>query len=169
MQTIKETRHHDIKSDYGLNDYFRFYKNNGGKLPKNKFREIIYTFNTYVQDVIAEGIDYILPKRLGKICIRKYETYLKFDSETNTVRTNRPIDHKATKELHTQHPETKEQGLLVRRDEPYIYKIRYVKHRAVYKNKTIYNLCITRDIKQKLKLNIRNNNVGPVKLITKMQ
>lgn len=154
---LKEHRNHKIKSDYGIDNYYKYYKSKGGSLSKAKYREVLYTFNKGLYPIICTfNYEYKLPMRLGSIYVVQREPYIKLDEEGN-LKTNKPVNHKATLDMWEKDPKTREDGLVVRFENTYVFNILYGKRWANYRNKTIYSLNITRELKHYLRDVIRNN------------
>ena len=153
---LKETRVHSIKCDYGIKDYFKYYKNNGGKLDHKTFRNVLYTFNRGLYEIICTtNYEYKLPKKLGSIFVVESETFV--DSDNSVLKTNRAIDYKTTLDVWEKNPELREQKFVVRFEDPYVFKIKYSKKNAIYKNKSLYLCGINRQLKQFLKNIVKTN------------
>lgn len=145
---LKDKRNHKIKSDYGIADYYKYYKERGGKLNRIQFRKVLFTFNRNLYPIIcSDGYEYKIPKRLGCLAIFQKKSYVNIDNEGN-LRTNRQIDWNSTLELWKQYPELREQKQYVRFENEKIFSIKYIKKNANFKNKTIYSLRINREFKQ---------------------
>ena len=101
---LKDTRKHKIKCDYGIADYFKFYKENGGKLNAAKFRSILFTFNKNLYPIICnDGYMYRLPKRMGCLAIYQKDAYVRI--KEGKLKTNRQIDWNSTIKLWEEYPE----------------------------------------------------------------
>ncbi len=106
----KEKRNHSIKSDYGSNDYYLFFKKNNQKseVTRKDYGAIIKEFNTHLRDGLSnKGIDIVMPSRLGRVELRKVKTSVSVDSEGNIV-NNLPTNWKATRELWKSNEDAKE-------------------------------------------------------------
>ena len=153
---LKEKRNHRVKCDYGLKDYYRHYRKRGGKLSRDKFRDIIYTFNKGLYPLICSfDYEYKLPYRLGSICIIQKNTFVKMVD--GVLQTNRPVNYKASLDMWEKDPQTRADNLFVRHEDPYIFNFVYVKKLAVYRNKSIYTLNVNRELKHYLREVIREN------------
>lgn len=148
---LKPHRNHKIKSDYGLVDYYKYYKSNGGKLSHKEFRNILSDFNEGLYPIICSfNYEYKMPKRLGTISVIQRNTYVKLDKEGN-LKTNKPINYKATLDLWETNPELQEQRIVVRHDQPNAFKIKFGIGYANFKNKVVYTFTANRGLKQYLK------------------
>lgn len=158
---LTPTRNHKIKSDYGMLDYFKYYKENGGKLDIKQYRKILKEFNSGLYDIICTN-DYVytLPKRMGFISIYKIKNYVKV--EDGELKTNLPPNWNETLKLWAVDEEAREHKTLIRVEnsntDRYTHRIMYTKSRAVFKNKTIYKMQINRALKQHLKDKINKGN-----------
>lgn len=161
----KETRRHSVKSDYGSNDYYRFYKkmNDNSEVTRKDYGNIIKDFNTHLRDGLSnKGIDIVMPSRLGRIELRKIKTSVTIDEEGNIV-NNLPTNWKATRELWKSNEVAKENNVKIRftneHTDGYTFKISYLKSGANYKNKTMYKLKFNRLLKRNLSKSIFEGNI----------
>jgi len=86
--------------------------NIGRPLTEKEFYSIIRTINNYLAEELSRGNDIILPHRMGKLEVRKYEPYVKLIN--NEVVTNRPVDWNKTLELWYNNKEAKDKKLLIK-------------------------------------------------------
>ena len=161
----KEKRNHSIKSDYGSNDYYLFFKKNNqeSKVSRKDYGTIIKEFNTHLRDGLSnKGIDIVMPSRLGRVELRKVKTSVSVDSEGNIV-NNLPTNWKATRELWKSNETAKEKNVKIRftneHTDGYTFKISYLKSGANYKNKTMYKLKFNRLLKRNLSKSIFQGNI----------
>ena len=157
---IEDKRNHTVKSDYGSNDYYRYYKkhNPDSKVTRKEYGDIIKEFNSHLRDRLStKGVDIIIPSRLGRIELRKIKTEVKIDSDGNVI-NNLPTNWRATRELWGINPKAKDNNVKIKftneHTDGYTFKISYFKSRANYKNKTIYKLKFNRILKRKLSKSI---------------
>lgn len=153
MQT---NRNHKIHSHFGANDYYQYYRQQGGTVSRSQFGIILKSINLIIADKILEGYSFKMPSRMGILAVTKKKEYVGF-KEGKAV-TNRPIDYRATLDLWEKNPQAKEERKLVRfinkHTNGWIYKVSYNKYYANYKNKTTFSLQINRKIKRQLAKNI---------------
>lgn len=151
-------RNHKIHSHFGANEFYRYYRQNNGKVTRSEFGSILKSINLKLAEKILEGYSFKLPSRMGIISITKRKEYIGF--KDGKAITNRPIDFKSTIELWNTNPQAKEDGKLIRflnkHTNGWIYKISYNKYYANYKNKSVYALQANRQIKRQLAKNIFN-------------
>ena len=157
----EDIRNHRVKSDYGNFDYFKHYKRDSdGKHTVNRgtFSDILMEFNSHVRDRISKkGAEYIMPRRIGKIQLRKLKTEIKIDDDGKII-NELPTNWKATKELWAENKKAKENKIRIRYTNEhtggYTFRIFYKKYKANYKNKSIYKMQFNRDMKRELSKSI---------------
>lgn len=155
-----EKRNHTIKSDYGSNDYFLFFKRNNPKseVLRKDYGSIIKEFNSHLRDGLSDkGADIVMPSRLGRVELRKIKTSVTIGPDGEIV-NNLPTNWKATRELWKDNPVAKENNVKIRftneHTDGYTFKISYLKSGANYKNKTMYKLRFNRLLKRNLSKSI---------------
>ena len=159
-ETIKETRLHRVKTDFGSLDYYKsFIKKTGSShISGVKFGEVLREFNEYIRErIAAKGVEYIMPNRVGKLELRKIKTELKIDEDGNII-NNLPINWKATRELWAESEKAKEKGTKIRytneHTDGHTFRIFYRTSKANYKNKSIYKMKVNRGMKRMLSKSI---------------
>jgi hypothetical protein len=155
-----EKRNHSIKSDYGSNDYFIFFKKNNpdSKVIRKDYGSILKEFNSHLRDGLSEkGIDIVIPSRLGRVELRKIKTSVTIGSDGEIV-NNLPTNWKATRDLWKESPESKEKNVKIKftneHTDGYTFKISYLKGRATFRNKSIYKIRFNRLLKRNLSKSI---------------
>lgn len=148
-----EIRQHRIKSDYGIADYYKHYRNSGGTQDRKTYTKTVRRFFELVGDVIINNeYSYKIFGRLGIITVKKIKTYIKF--KEGKLKTNLPINYKETNLLWKNNPEAKKNKKYVyyenKHSNGFKYKFCYLKYTANYANKSLYNLKINRQLKRKL-------------------
>lgn len=152
-----------ISKDYGMSDYYNYYKkNNNNPVKALKFNKIISDFNSeIVRLIIEEGLEYKLPKISNTICVRKNKSIPKIKDGKLINKT--PIDWKSTKELWESDPEAKEKKIILRylnnHTSKYIFRIKMLKYGKHYKNKSYYKFKPARSFQRNLAKRILNNNL----------
>lgn len=116
--------------------------------------KIVKAINNTFQDQLLEGKDINLPKRMGKIEIRKFKA--KIEYKDNKVVTNLPVDWKRTIELWWEDEESHNKKALVRHEALTRFAIYYNKGAANFENKSFYKFIPIRAIKKRLKDKIIN-------------
>lgn len=152
-----EIRHHRITSDYGIADYYKFYRSIGGKLSTKEFNKVIRDFHYEVGSILLDReYSFKIPSRLGVLTITKVKTYIKYDPINKMIKTNLPPNWKETNKLWEEDPEAKANKTIIRLENQHTnkfkYRFLYKKHSANYPNKTIYKFRASRQLKQRLKI-----------------
>lgn len=157
----KATFHHKhkIRNSLGVYDGYKWYRKNKPDdkkyiLSESQYFAIIRQINNLLADEIAKGNDIRLPYRMGTLEIRKYEKTVRIDEEGKVV-TNLPIDWDSTLKLWYEDKEAYKNKILLRLDEREMYKIVWNKENLNFNNKVFYELVYNRDLKRKLKHNIK--------------
>jgi choline kinase len=99
---------------------------------------------------------------MGRLELRKYNPKIKF--EDGRVITNLPVDWDRTLKLWAEDEEAYKDRTLVKMEEKEIFKIFYNRSKANYENKGFFIFDINREIKKKLKKNIKEGHVDAFKL-----
>jgi len=153
-------RNHKHKSDYGMPDYYEFYKQKyGKKVSRRLFNKIVTEFNKSVGDmIIEENLSFKMPHLNLILEVRKDKRKPRLE---NGVLVNPvPVDWKRTKALWERDKEAKRKKLLVRYNNShssgYVYRIFLKKFKSSIKNKTILKIKTNRAIQRKLKDRIKN-------------
>lgn len=162
VKRVTYPRTHKIKNSIGVYDAYKYYRKNKPKeskfvLTESQYFTIIRTFNNLLAENISLGIDVKLPYMLGTIELRKFKPTIYIDPNTDKLKINLPINWTETHKLWFEDEESHKEKKLIFLEEDAIYKIKYNKYKAKYKNKKFYNFNINRNIKIKLKHNIKNN------------
>ena len=162
VRKVKESRNHKVKNSYGIYDGYKFYRKNKPKDPKYVLTESQYfaitrKVNEFLAEALSKGEDVILPFRLGRIEVRKYESRITLDGKK--VKSNLPIDWDRTLKLWYEDEEAYKNKTLIKIEEKEIYKIFYNRSLADYTNKSFYQFNFNRELKKKLKYNIKEGEV----------
>ena len=160
VRKVKESRNHKVKNSYGIYDGYKFYRKNKPKDPKYVLTESQYfaitrKVNEFLAEALSKGEDVILPFRLGRIEVRKYESRITWDGKK--VKSNLPIDWDRTLKLWYEDEEAYKNKTLIKIEEKEIYKIFYNRNLADYTNKSFYQFNFNRELKKSSsKLDIYN-------------
>lgn len=158
------TRNHKLKTDYGMPDYYKFYKKKLDNPIDNKlYNEIITKFNDEIKHLIIEdNLTYQLPFLGFEIVLKKQKRVPKIVN--GKLINNIPPDWKATNELWDKDAEAKEKKLLVRYNNyhtsNYIYRIYFKKFKSKIKNKSLFKFQPNRTFKRQLSARIKDTNKG---------
>lgn len=153
-------RHHEIKNSIGIRDV---YKHTNKEVDYKTFSTIVKAVNKELGLKLLEGHDINLPARMGLLEIRKYDAKIAIDNNGKVI-TNLPIDWIATLKLWYEDEKAKENKTLVKINEKEMFKLRYIKCKAVYNNKAFYEFKFSRELKKTLKNRIKDNLVDTYKI-----
>lgn len=164
---INNPRKHKIRGSLGVYDAYKYIRKNkwldiGKPISEHDFYTVIRTVNNYLADELLKGNDVTLPKRLGKLELRKYDAFIKI--QNGVLKTNLPIDWDQTLKLWSEDEEAYKERTLVKIEEKEIFKVLYNKKSAVYNNKSFMEFLINRDIKKGLKQKIKGGAIDAFKL-----
>lgn len=167
IRKLNGPRKHKVSKSLGVYDAYKYIRkhkwlNIGQRLTEHEFYSIIRTVNNYLAEELANGNDITLPQRMGRLEIRKHDAKIKL--ENGKVKTNLPIDWDATLKLWYEDKESFNNKTLIRMEEKEIFKVYYNKAKADYTNKSFIQFDVNREIKKKLKHNIKEGKVGAFKL-----
>lgn len=158
--TEKKTRIHRSIVDYGVNDYYKEFKQNNPKSTINRkvYGEIIKEFNSFLREGLAvKGREIIFPRKMGRVELRKSKTEVQIDSEGNII-NNLPVNWKETRKLWLENKSAEEKKIKIRftndHTDSYTFKIAYLKLRADFKNKSLYTVKFNRKLKRDLSQSI---------------
>lgn len=162
IKKVKSSRSHKIKNSYGSKDAFFYYRKirpdkSEYVLTDCQYLKIIRLVNDSIRDLLVNGEEFNIPERMGLLELRKVENNPKFVD--GKLKNTRPVNWDATLKLWYEHSKYKEAKTLVREESNQIFRIHYNKNKANYNNKTFYNFLPNRELKVKLKENIKKNKI----------
>ena len=160
-------RKHKVNNSLGVYDAYKHIRRNkwfniGRPLSEHEFYTIIRQVNNLLAEELLCGNDIILPHKLGRIELRKYDTRMSI--KDGILRTNLPIDWDRTLKLWSEDEEAYTERTLVKMEEKEIFKIYYNKRNAIYENKSFMDFEVNRDLKRRLKQRIRSGAVDAFKI-----
>ena len=163
IKRVDSPRIHKITGSLGVYQAYKYYRKNRPKekkyvLTESQYFAIIRQINNLLADDLSVGKEIILPKRMGTIELRKYNTNIRLDEHGN-LKTNLPIDWNGTLELWYNDEESRNNKTLLRQENKEVFKIYYNKYSANYNNKSFYEFRCNKDLKQRLKQNIRYGTI----------
>ena len=162
VQHLNSLRIHKVKNSYGVYDGFKYYRKNRPKehkyvLTESQYFSIIRRVNELLGEALINGEDVTLPYRLGRLEVRKYEARITTDGKK--VRTNLPIDWDRTLKLWYEDKESYKNKTLIKVEEKEIYKVYYNRNVAEFTNKAFYQFDVNRELKRRLKQNIKEGKL----------
>lgn len=159
---VNEPRTHRIRNSVGIYSAYKWIRKNkwldiGQPISEHDFYTIVRHVNDYLAECLSNGQDIILPHKLGRLEIRKFGA--RIEMKGNTVRTNLPVDWDKTLKLWFEDEEAYKERTLIKMEEKEVFKVFYNKARANYENKSFYSFWVNRDLKRRLKHNIKNGRI----------
>lgn len=131
-----------IKADFGIKDYFKFYKGVSKKpVDSKRFHRVIAEFNKRIMNsIINDGLEYTPVASQFCFCIRK--TIKHVEIINNKLINKNPIDWKTTLDLWKENEEAKKRKLLIKHlnnhSSKYIFRIKMLKCGYSYTNKKYF-------------------------------
>lgn len=162
IKKVSKPRIHKVKNSYGVYDGYKFYRKNKPKeskymLTESQYFAIIRKVNVLLGDRLTNGGDVILPCRMGRLEMRKHEPSLKI--EGNALKTNLPIDWNTTLKLWYEDKEAFMDRTLVRQNVREVFRLYYNRSKANFNNKSFYRFELNRELKKRLKANIKEGKL----------
>lgn len=164
---VKGPRKHKIHNSYGVYDSYKYIRKNkwmeiGHPVTEHDFYRVIREVNNNLAYLLSYGVDISLPHHMGRLEVRKYDANIHI--KDGKVITNLPIDWDRTLKLWSEDEKAYEERVLVKMEEKEIFKVYYNRGKAIYNNKGFFDFKVNRDLKKKLKYNIKTGCVDAYKL-----
>ena len=157
IKNVTKSRNHSIKNSVGVEDFLYEYLKENKDISSSTIRSIIKNINLELANSLSSGKEIKFPRQMGSLELRSNDTYVRF--KDGKLKTNRMIDWNATLKLWYEYPKYKDSKTLVREESPQIFRVHYNKNKAIYNNKTFYDFLPNRELKIKLKNNIKKNKI----------
>ena len=157
-----EKRVHAAKSDFGIVDYYKFYKAQYNKdISRNVYKNIIKDFNEALMDlIIEESLVYALPYINTEIMIKKDRRKPKITN--GKLINNTPVDWRVTNKLWAEDADAKEKKILVRYNNfhtsGYVFRIYCKKFKCNLKYRSLYKFKPNRKFTRKLSARLFDSN-----------
>jgi hypothetical protein len=158
----KGRRLHEAKSDFGIQDYYKFF-NNKYKVGVNKqtYKKIINDFNQQMINlIIEENLIYRLPYINMEVVIKKDKRKPKI--KDGKVINNAPVNWKVTNELWENDEEAKEKKIFVRHSNyhtsGYVFRIYCKKFKCKLKYRSLYKFKPNRKFTRQLSARLLDEN-----------
>lgn len=160
-------RKHKVNNSNGVYQAYKYIRKNkwfdiGRPLTEHEFYTIVRQVNNYLAEELLHGHDIVLPHRLGRIELRKYDT--KMAIKNGILKTNFPIDWDRTLKLWSEDEKAYKERTLVKVEEKEIFKVFYNRRNANYENKSFYEFEVNRDLKRRLKQRIKSGAIDAFKI-----
>lgn len=165
MHPIFKRTEGKLKVDYGMKDYYKYYKDNLDEKYKpvnsKKYNLIISEFNSKIVDlIINENLDFIIPKLNINLCIRKSKRIPRIKNG-KLVNFN-AIDWKTTNELWASDNDAKNKKIIIKftnnHSFKFIFRIKALKVNLNYSNKSLYRFKACRSFQRLLSKRILDKN-----------
>lgn len=152
-------RIHKAKRDYGLTDYYKFYRKRYNKVDKATYNSLLSEFNEGILElIIEEGLTYQMPYLYLELIIKKDKRKPKIVN--GKLHNNVPVDWKATKELWDKDPEAREKKIRVRfknsHTSGYVFRIFCKKFKCKLRNRSLYKFKPSRKFQRSLSARIND-------------
>lgn len=155
-------KHFKVSNSYGNKQAWRWIKKNkwlniGQPITEKQFGYIIKKINEYLVSKLLRGSSVVFPYRMGKLELVKRRARINFNN--GKLDTNLPIDWKRTLNWWKEDNKAFKNRYLLRHETDMLFRIRYNKKNALYKNKKYYQFTISRRVKKLLSDKINNNEI----------
>lgn len=162
LKKVSEKRNHKILNSYGVREAFLYYRKVRPKdskfvLADIEYFKIIRTVNNKLKEQLLLGNDINLPERMGALELRKVNRGVSYSN--GKLKNSYPINWDKTLKLWYEDEEAFNTKMLVREESKEVYLVYYNKYNANYNNKSFYQFNTNRDLKIKLKEQIKNNKI----------
>lgn len=162
IKKVKERREHKIKNSYGVYDAYKYYRKNKPLdrkyiITESQYFSIIRKVNNLLVLYFLKGHEIKFPKRMGSLYLVKNTT--KIYNQDGKLKNTYPIDWNTTLKLWKEDKESFNKKIIIKKVIKEVFKIKYDKIKANYKNKSFYNFKPNRQFKLKIKDYILNNNI----------
>jgi hypothetical protein len=159
----------NIMGGYGRDDFYSYYRKNGGTLNRDPFARILRECNKALMEELMVGAeDYTLPCGLGRISFRKRKN--KAYVSNGGIKSTALIDWKKTMELWQSDPQAKRNKVLLRYTNMNTarYSFRIAMFNRLFKNKEYFAFRFKRGFKRKFSERINTYNLPKIEVeITK--
>ena len=159
---LGEKRNHKVKNSYGVYDAFKYYRKIKPKdkkyiLTESQYFSIIRNINNLLIENLLQNNDIKFPLRMGLLEVRKRQTNIKIVD--GKLVNNLPIDWDRTLKLWYEDEDSFNNKIIIKLEENEIFKVYYNRGKANFNNKSFYEFNINRDLKKRLKQNIKDRKI----------
>ena len=165
---LQDKRTHKVTNSLGVYDAYKYIRKNkwfdiGRPITEHEFYQIVRRINSLLAIHLSNGEDVPLPLRMGQLELRKRKS-LPIINSKGELKVTYAIDWDKTIQLWYEDKEAFDNKTLVRIPEKNIFRVRYNKEYANYNNKSFMEFQVNRDVKLRLKHNIKNNKIDAFSL-----
>lgn len=150
-----------IKPGYGIQDYYKFFKetNEDLNIDFKLYKKVISMFNSEIINLIIEdNLEYNIPYLGSTLSIKKDKRLPKIVN--GKLYNTTPVDWVETNKLWSEDSEAREKKLLVRylnsHTSKYVFRIYFKKHKLPFKNKQFYSFKSSRNFQRTLSARIND-------------
>lgn len=166
MLNLHGPRKHKVSGSFGVYDSYKSVRKGkwreiGHPVSEHDFYAVIRTVNNFLAEALSLGEDIQLPHRMGRLEIRKRQATI--DIKDGKVIANLPVDWDRTLKLWEEDEDAYKERALVKMEEKEIFQVYYNRGKANYVNKGFFAFLPNRELKKKLKANIKNGHVDAYK------
>lgn len=158
------TRTNNIKVDFGMSDYYKYYSQHSEQpVDAKTFNKIVSDFNKEITNaMIYQNLEFKPRFVQLTLCIRKSKRVPRIDDNGKLINTM-PIDYKSTKELWAKDPDAKDKKIVLRylnnHTGKYVFRIKAIKTGFAYSNKKYYKFKAVRQFARELGKRILNTDL----------
>ena len=152
-----------IKIDYGIKDYFKYFKLNHPelKIDYKTYTSVIGDFNKEIINLIVnDNVEYNIPHLGSAISIKKDKRLPRIVN--GKLYNTTPVDWVATNKLWSEDQEAMDKKLLVRflnsHTSKHVFRIYFKKYNLYFANKKLFSFQSNRDFKRFLGARIKDEN-----------
>lgn len=165
---LQDRRFHKITNSLGVYDAYKYIRKNkwfdiGRPITEHEFYQIVRRVSALLAEGLSKGEDVMLPCRMGMLELRKRNSIPSFNPD-GSIKVTYAIDWDRTLKLWYEDEGAFNEKTLVKIPEKNIFRVRYNKETANYENKGFMDFQVNRDVKMKLKHNIKNNQIDAFSL-----
>lgn len=159
---VDQPREHKVTGSLGVYNAYKYIRKNkwldiGRPLTEHEFYSIIRGVNDLLADQIVKGKDIVFPHRMGRLELRKTKANIRI--KDGKIKTNLPVDWDRTLKLWSEDKESFEAKTLVKMEEKELFRVFYNRMNCNYNNCSFYEFRINRDIKKRLKQQIKEGHL----------
>lgn len=159
----KGAKRFKVQNSFGVYDAYKKIRKHkwfdiGRPLKEHEFYAIIRQIGDLYADEVSKGNTVIFPSKMGKLELRKTKSEVHI-TKNGKLKIGYPIDWDSTLNLWFEDAEARENKLVIRYKDEYVFRVKYSCHDANYENKSFYEFALNRFIKRRLKERIKNGEI----------
>ena len=153
-----------VTNSMGVYDFYKAMRKNhwyniGKPVSEHEFYTIVRGVNDLLAEELKMGKTVVLPLRMGKLELRKFEVGAFIND--GKLKVTYPPDWTETPKLWHRDEEARKNKTLIRHSNPYVYHIKYctLGNDANYNNKGFYQFSLNTFVKRALSRNIKQGKI----------